>query len=1316
MVTNDDKPPEKPPSSWQATANRLRRIKRRWQMLRFGVRVLVVLLLLLAGGIIFLLFYPLSLPWLDERIKKNWDESVGLPLDYQRSTIRLARAQVTFEQPILKDPETGELLMSLRRVEANGSLVQLLFGRGPRTIESLRLEGPTVIRVATRGKHMEVMAPWPRVAEVLEKRMKKKSVGGKPRVAIKQLTVEPVDLRWIDQTDSDARARLAFEGLALTVDFGEGSRPRQLMLAGKYAEGPSPARDFLLMARPDPDYMGTDLLLRLEGFFSRDVRAKMPIRFNTGQILVSAHVRKEKDSRWNSNGSVRVNEAYILGPAPTSTGMIQAEWSGSFDPAAERVTVGNLTIIRPRTSLAARCWFDTREPRAYELILERLDTDGDELFTIVSRLFPVRGLVVEGKPKITAFGVVASDSITTTPHRLEANAQFSGIDLAEASMISPTRRVAPLHAISGRLTMTTHTLLVQKLAFRYGGLPVQVDGIATGTLPRSVEGLSLAWRTLGSSIPSGDPAIEPTVTGDLDGSGTLRLEEPTRTGIITSLARARLNGAMRFSDVTLTDPWLPLPLSAINGRIELEPSEARIEKFEGRLGSTALACNAVVTGRELLWTSPTLTLDTRLSGELRDIAEQIKFVSKSAGHEIKPLPPVSGSAALEVRARELPLAALRSKPVQATLKLQDFATTLVLGRIKGPIVVRGDFEGRATLRPATRQGFPADVSAQLTMKKGVVRNPKLPPVSDVVGRIAWSDGSARFENFGGEALGGRVMLNGTLSGNPGPWSKPSADMRVQIETSLANAMTQARRRGFDTRPLGFTDWRGDAVLKLSVAGPLLDWRKLDASGRIDIRDFETSFTVKRVNGPVRIPRLAIALDGQQLRLEPLTGRYGDLDLTAEGAFRPWGGVINASVDGELAEMKRRVPPGLEFFSVGGAGRIEHHQKLLTRPGFPPPARWADLIDYYLKLRETSGGIRQVKNDWRWDFDGSLNLRDAELTHWRMPTPLAGITGLAYYNDGRLWSAGPLPVRPGVNSRDVRSTIEVTWTDGAREGTLNFGVSGEHFSLDEWLKPWGRGKRPPNRPDRGPPPDLPFDPNLKPFFSIRGTFKTRSGDYNGVECRNIDGILSIDNFRGRPNMLRYYLSQASVYDGKADLSGTLYSRRLNAVFETRDVQLRPLIEALTKQQKPGGVFSGSVTGRIEIKKDFRLPRELNGQGEVHLKGSRLVSNAILHSLGGLLKLPLLEDISFSSIHGPITIENRRISSSALVFDNPIINLKASGSVGFDRTLDMQIQAQVFQIASNVPLVGIAVDVINQLVGKVIRVQVKGTTEDPQITPL
>ncbi len=173
-------------------------------------------------------------------------------------------------------------------------------------------------------------------------------------------------------------------------------------------------------------------------------------------------------------------------------------------------------------------------------------------------------------------------------------------------------------------------------------------------------------------------------------------------GIMASLARANLNGAIRFRDVTLSDPWLPAPLSAINGRIDLQPGAARIEKIEGRLGSTALVLNAAVTGRGRLWTSPTLTAEARVGGELPIMSAQVQAMCRTAGHPLKPLPPLAGTASIEIETKNAPLPNWRARPAQATLRLQDFATTLALERVAGPIMVRGDCDGRLTLRRRRR--------------------------------------------------------------------------------------------------------------------------------------------------------------------------------------------------------------------------------------------------------------------------------------------------------------------------------------------------------------------------------------------------------------------------------------------------------------------------------------------------------------------------------------------------------------------------------------------------------------------------------------
>src|SRR5690606_12622077 len=122
----------------------------------------------------------------------------------------------------------------------------------------------------------------------------------------------------------------------------------------------------------------------------------------------------------------------------------------------------------------------------------------------------------------------------------------------------------------------------------------------------------------------------------------------------------------------------------------------------------------------------------------------------------------------------------------------------------------------------------------------------------------------------------------------------------------------------------------------------------------------------------------------------------------------------------------------------------------------------------------------------------------------------------------------------------------------------------HFALDEWISGWGAG-RDPDKPRKVWPADAAFDPDLKPRFSVRGTVKTATGVYYRVEGANINAALNFDLYEGQPSMLRWYLSQATIHEGMADVNGSLFNKLLDVQIETRRVRLRPLVEAITERE-------------------------------------------------------------------------------------------------------------------------------------------------------
>jgi hypothetical protein len=150
---------------------------------------------------------------------------------------------------------------------------------------------------------------------------------------------------------------------------------------------------------------------------------------------------------------------------------------------------------------------------------------------------------------------------------------------------------------------------------------------------------------------------------------------------------------------------------------------------------------------------------------------------------------------------------------------------------------------------------------------------------------------------------------------------------------------------------------------------------------------------------------------------------------------------------------------------------------------------------------------------------------------------------------------------------------------------------------------------------------------------------------------------------------------------------------------------------------GGLDSGLVTGKLHLEHQAgdTPPSPLRGSGEMKLVKSRFISNKIFRSLGGLLKLPLFEDITFSTIQGPFKVEGDRYSTPGMTFENPVVYLLADGTAGPNRQLDLNMKVQFLGIVDRVPILGEAMDILNKLAGKVLQFKVRGTRDNPEIRP-
>ena len=1290
-------------------------------------------LALLAISLLALFIIPLSIPWLNRELQRRWLEATETRLVFDDATLWLLRGRYRLEQPRVEDPRDGATLVSLARAEIDVPLLSFIFSKPPHTFDEIELTGPIELSAAVGDGGFRLLQPPERLVEIVRAKLarREKSSGG---MRVGAIELESVRLRLVDGGTGATRVALA-DG-ALRIEFEE-KKLNRIHLAGDVG-GDDEGRPFELTVLPHGDAAASWTLEIRDFDTRRDLPAgALPADFATAGLTAEGHVARGTQGSWSTAGRVLMAETRVarIGARPLteapSFDRIAGLWDLAWDRAAGRVNVERLALRGGASQVALAGSIATGAPHPYVLREATVSLEGEMLALAAAWLPPGRLLNPEAAAvRLTL--AAAGDGVTTMPRRAEGGLRFAGITLDAPSL------PAPIEMLSGALRLTTDTVRVASLTGLFEGIPVQMEGSVSGSpLAGRIRAADIAWETTGSlealeraamEMPRGSrgrPPVGMRVTGDVRGAGRLAIEEGEEAPWPAALRRARAEGDLVITSATIAHPRLPEPVVDFGAQVEFASEEVRLRSATARMGRTALSTTATLRGTAGFWTSPTLTGSARLRGELREVRRQAQALTSSTA--LAELPPARGSADVTLSVNRVRLSGDRAVPIQARLDLRDFATSITAERLKQPLAFGGSARGTfgATItRPTTATAprvNPATVTADFRLAGGWARGPDLPqPISGISGGIGWKENRLTLDQLEGKLLGAQVNVTGTVAGLRGGKAGPTGDLNLEVRSDLDNAREVAGRYDINLVPPGFEPLRGDATLSLDYDGPFKNWQAADYSGRLALSDFSTAFEIAGVNGPVRAERRELVSEAPTGRRERSDCRFGDLAMHAEGEARPGGLTANLTASGPLEEMKARVPVGLKYFrQVGGNATLEHTQTYAPAEGFTPPANWAGAVDYFKQVTAEEDPAARFAEDWVDHYEGTIDLRAAELTHQVLPTQLAGLTGAARYEKGRLWTPQPIDVQAGVDSRGLRSKLEILWDQPDSGEVISFDATGDHFALDEWISGWGPG-RDPQKPRKSWPADAHYNPDMKPRFSVRGTVKTATGVYYRVEGANINAALNFDLYENQPNMLRWYLSQATIHEGMADVNGSLFNKLLDVQIETRRVRLRPLVEAIMQRERPGGVYSGLVTGNMKLSRRFESGGEeqpLRGEGQIRLEESRFVSNAIFNSLGGILRLPIFEDISFSSVHGPVTIHDNAVwSPEGITFDNPLVHLKVAGHTTFEREMRLQVTMQFLGMTGRVPLLGNAVDIFNRLVGNVLTFQVRGTYDSPRVIPI
>ena len=897
------------------------------------------------------------------------------------------------------------------------------------------------------------------------------------------------------------------------------------------------------------------------------------------------------------------------------------------------------------------------------------------------------------------------DSDRDLPYPIPVGFAARGVDLQiESSATSPTLRVFHSTARLAGLTLRDpDTNLPTELSDVQLRADATVDTAARSlkVAPFRVHSRDLATTITGSLGLDWPHAyslnVEPL---DLHGNGVLILadqfKQSEKVGGSTA-ARVRLTaavagdfaerhprsilGTLALSGINWTQEDFPLPLLGLEASASLTTGGLELNSASALVNSVPVTIKGHVRGDVLRRRIAGISLDWETRGEIEDMASIARGFAIPQADQLVARGRLRASGKLSL-----------SDPMEGTL-------AQALGRAR--------FSGEIRFRDAG------------------LAHPALPlPLEALNGALQFDSAEARLSGLTGKMGDMSFGLEGKVTGTGRFWRDPVFDLEPLLHCTAAELSRIIRiSLGKDPDDSALLPVLGGSVdAKLHATFSPREWTRMKLTGSVALNDVATSVSTPYLNGPIVVRRFDFNGTTETLTIEHLQGTLGEVAFDLGARLSPSQADLTLKAEGDLAEVKRRIPPALRLFRTNGPAKVEHRTTLRAQPGTDPPADWGDWIELMMDpQRRPVRGLdwwNWIQDEWELKNEGTLELNNAELTWINMPTVLDQATGIARYNDTRLWTPEPLTLRAGEGSSLVKGTLELRYDIPREPLQFSFAISEGHFNLGPWLKPWHFPDDfwPAGHVRKDWPADTVYDSAMLPFFTLQGQFATQTFECYGVRGTDFKSLLDISTFRGgQPMMLTWSAARVNAYEGVIESNGRLFNRQLEVRGESKGVNIGPLWRDLKQTVNSGSTFSGTLSATMLGNYRFGVePREpFTATGDLTIEKSRFVSSKIFYSLGGLLKLPGFEDISFSTIRGPYRMQDTVFYADGITFDNPLMNIRSTGTIGPASKLDLQLRIEFLQITEKIPLVKNVMEVFNKFAGKLLQVKVEGTISEPKL---
>jgi len=203
-----------------------------------------------------------------------------------------------------------------------------------------------------------------------------------------------------------------------------------------------------------------------------------------------------------------------------------------------------------------------------------------------------------------------------------------------------------IRELSGELDFEPQRVVFHALEGYLGATQLRLQGELEGDYLTSRTGtLRIAWQTtttardiaeiVQAAVPGSSYLQKPVTSswGKIESHGAL---EQTVTPVVEQWPPPQIKGEIVISNVAFSHPSLPLPLTDLDGRLEIHDAQIDISELQGTMGGNRVNVSGTLRGNRYFWSDPVLTATASVQLDIAQVTEHLPAEQKTMIRQYQP--------------------------------------------------------------------------------------------------------------------------------------------------------------------------------------------------------------------------------------------------------------------------------------------------------------------------------------------------------------------------------------------------------------------------------------------------------------------------------------------------------------------------------------------------------------------------------------------------------------------------------------------------------------------------------------------------------